>query len=117
MSLADKIAGATDLHTKTIEVPEWDVTLVLREMSGRVRAEFEGRVAELNESGDPVDTVRMLALLVVRCAHDEDGSKVFSDEHIDMLLRKSLSVLKRIADEALALSAMTEGDIEELAGN
>lgn len=117
MSLIDKIIGADDLKTKTIEVKEWGVSITLKEMSGFHRAEFEKKVSKLNDSKDPKDSVRMMALIIVMTAIGESGKPAFTDKDIDSLAEKNFSILNRLSTEALQLSEMTDGDIEELAGN
>ena len=41
MSLIDKIKAANYLRTVDVEVPEWDTTITLKEMTGIERAQFE----------------------------------------------------------------------------
>lgn len=117
MSLIDKIVGANDLKSKTIKVKEWGVDITLREMSGFHRAEFERKVSKLNDSKDPKDSVRMMALIVVMTAVGESGNPAFTEKDIDSLANKNFNILNMLSSEALKLSEMTDGDIEELAGN
>jgi len=117
MSLIDDIAKANDLATKTIDVPQWGESITLREMSGFHRAVFEQKVSKLNDSKDPKDSVRMMALIIVMTAIGKDGKPAFVDKDIDKLASKNFNILNMLSSEALSLSEMSDGDIEELAGN
>lgn len=117
MSLINQIAEADDLKTSTVKVPEWGVDITLQEMSGFQRAEFEQSVASLSDSEDPKDSVRMMALVIVMTAIDGEGNPEFSDADIDILSGKSLKILKKLSSEAMSLSELSDGDVEELAKN
>ena len=44
--LADKIRNSEDLHSDLYEVPEWDVTIMVKSMSARQRANYASIISE-----------------------------------------------------------------------
>ena len=117
MNLAEQISNAQDLKTKKVEVPEWDVTLNFREMSGFQRAEFEQKVSEFGDNDDPKAPLRMMALIIILMSVDDDGNQVFTMDHLDMIADKNFNVVQRVSAAALDLSKLDNDSIEELAGN
>jgi len=117
MSLIDDIAKADDVKTKTIPVKEWGVDITLREMSGFERAVFEQKVSKLAGSKDSKNSVRMMGLIIVMTAIDEDGKPAFNEKDIDRLGKKNFNILNMLSTEAMNLGKISDGDIKELAGN
>lgn len=116
----DAILGADDLHTETVEVPEWDGEVLVRSVSGRERAEFEVWVEKADDIEDLADIrERIVALTVV----DEDGDRLFTEEDVEALTAKSVSAIDRIVDVAQRINGLGgEGDedgspVEDMAGN
>jgi hypothetical protein len=108
MSIADKIL-ACPLKTATVEVPEWGVTVGIREITAAERVKF----------GEDAKKTPALAVvrLVIATLTDENGAKVFEPAHQDALLQKSGAVLDRVVTEILKLSAMTEDTAKDLEKN
>lgn len=117
MSLIDDIAKADDLKSITVDVDEWGVSITLQEMAGFQRADFEKKVSGFSESGNPHDSIRMMALIIVMTAIDDKGNLAFTEKDIDTLAGKSLSIITKLSQEAMKLSELSEGDVEELAKN
>lgn len=108
MGIADKIL-AVPLKTATVEVPEWGVTVGIREITAAERVKF----------GEDAKKTPALAVvrLVIATLTDETGAKVFEPAHQDALLQKSGAVLDRVVTEILKLSGMTEDTAKDLEKN
>lgn len=117
MSLIDKIKNASDLKTVDVEVPEWDVTITLREMSGLERAKFENDIKGVSESDDSSEMIRSMSLLIVRCAVDKDMKSAFTEEDINILSTKSMAILQLLFNKALEINSLNDGDIDDLEKN
>lgn len=104
-------ALAAKLKTETVEIPEWGVTVSVREMTGRDRAHFTKlSVGEKFEE--------MWPDVVIACTFDvETGESAFEKADRDALKAVSASALDRIATTALRLSGMDLKAIDEAEKN
>ena len=57
------------------------------------------------------------ARLVALCVVDGEGQRVFKEEDVKALGRKSALALNRVFEVAQRINGLTEKDMEELAGN
>lgn len=109
METRDKILAAKDIQSETLEIPEWDVTIEIRGITGAQR----GRI--LNNAVDnkgTVDFTKLYPELVIASVHDiTTGEPVFTDADRDVLSKKSGAVLERIADVANRLSGLTADSV------
>jgi len=121
MEIKDRIFGSDDLLKKKITIPEWGVDVYMHTMSARERDEMESIYLQLNNMiNKKQDTSQMniRANLIVRCAHDEKGEKIFNTNgDIKKLGDKSAAILDRLCDVAEELNAISEKDIEEMEKN
>jgi len=100
------ILGSEDLVSEEVEVPEWPDS---KGQPGRIR------LRQLNAEESMRLTEEMLLkenekagmfIMLVRCAVNEDGSRVFTEEDIPALKKKSFRVLERLQRVALRLQSM-----------
>lgn len=127
----DAILGADDLVTRRVAVPEWGGVVIVRALTAAERDHYEAGF--LDESAYEVDLedkprkgprkrrsaklrmadvrARLAALTVV----DAQGRRLFGDEDVKELGRKSAAALDRVVTAARELSGMTEADLEDLA--
>lgn len=116
---ADQILGADDLKYEDVPVPEWGGTVRVRELPGTERDKFEAQFvgkdgASVRAEGLEGFRARLAASTIV----DEHGKQLFrSAAETKRLGEKSASALQRVCDVATRLSAMSETDVKELAGN
>lgn len=106
------ITEMNDIPEEMVEVPEWDVKIMVRGMTGKGRANF------LRRSTDPVtgniQYENFYPELVIACSFDpETGEQIFDPADRDMLNSKSGMALGRVADVAQRLSGLGGDDIEE----
>lgn len=110
----DAILTADDFTFEDVEVPEWGGTVRLRTLAGSERDKFEasvygdGKKAKLDDF-----RARLSAMVMV----DENGDRLFSDSEVKQLAKKSAAALSRVFDAALRMNGISDGDVEELAGN
>ena len=122
----EAILAAQDIVTETVDVPEWGGSVLVRGLSGFEREAFEkaqsrekpaanraGRRAGQTVTEVIRDNIR--ARIVAWCVVDEAGARVFADEDIPALNRKSGAALERVVEVGMRLSGMTEEDVDELA--
>jgi len=113
------ILAAKDLKRKEIEVPEWDGTLIIREMTAFEREVFEKRMMEAGvdrASNISRSLGNLRASVVVMCAITEDGSPMFSDGDVKALNEKSGAVISRVFQECAVLSGISQEVVDATVG-
>jgi predicted amidohydrolase len=112
VSLRDQILAAKDRINKTVEVPEWGVTIELRTMTAAQR------VTMFSEAYDPNNGQTNLKVLypqvILSCCFDpKSGEAIFTSEDVDAVMDKSGVVIERIALEALNLSGIDKDAVTD----
>jgi len=113
----DDILQISDIKVEEVHVPEWGGYVYVRTLTAAERDQFEQDIVEIK--GKKVvtkDNVR--AKLVARAVcNPETKERIFTDQDIDALSKKSSAALGRIYNVASKLSGLSEEDVEELAKN
>lgn len=116
MSVRDQILAATDdLKSEVVDVPEWGVKLVVREMNVRDRNEYVFSLSERVEGGDgfqyiPINDPLRTTRLVIATTFDGEGNKVFNDDDVDALSQKAAGIIDRLSQTATRLSGLNGED-------
>jgi hypothetical protein len=113
----ESILAAPDIETLEVDMPEWGGIVLIKPLSGAGRDAFEASVIEEKNGKTVLKSQNFRARLVARCIVDEDGKRMFADEDITSLGRKSAKALSRLFDEVQKASGMTKEDVAELEGN
>ena len=114
----DMILAIDDLKNEDVEVPEWGVTVRVREMTGAERGKFEKAISKVSTAPDGSTNVEMDAqnMRVQLCAMtiiDEEGKRLFSDNELGLLGAKSAKAIQRVFDVAARLSGISDESVEE----
>lgn len=116
----EQIIQAPDLKTVEVEVPEWGGSVLMREMNGEERIQFEDAYKRLmadSERSDSDKAIQTMALLVSTMIVDDAGEHVFAPDDAALLAKKSSGVLVRLTAAAKKLSSISEADLDELRKN
>ena len=109
MSLRDTILTADDLEESVEDVPEWDVKILLRGMTGKQRIRLVERV-----SAKGPDREFMYSDILIATALDpETQDLVFDPADREALAGKAGGVLERLALKVMKLSGVSVEDAEE----
>ena len=113
----DAILAVVDLPSETVPCPEWGGEVSIRGMTGSERDAFEQSlfIGDADSKRFSADNVR--AKLLVRCIVDENGERIFKDEDVEALGRRSAQVLDRLYDVAQRLSGIGKKDLESAVKN
>ena len=115
---AAAILSAPDLATVDVDVPEWGGTVRVRALNGRERDAFEASCMKERKDGTQEFITRnMRAKLVALALVDDKGQRLFADEDVAALGKKSAKALSRVFDAASALNGITPDDVKSLEGN
>ena len=113
--LREKIFNAQDIRSEAVFVPEWDLEIEVRAMTGKARAHFLQN--SLGADGK-ADLERMYPDLLIACVFDpEEGERLFDLADRDALNSKSGAALERVASVAMRLSGLTQTAADDAAKN
>jgi spore maturation protein CgeB len=108
MALSKKaILEAKDIKTKEVSVPEWGGTAVVRVISGADRDVFEQALSDKK-----MEAFRTRFLVLTLC--DENGDRLFTNDEVEALNKKSSTVLNRLFDAAWQFNAFTQDAVDSL---
>lgn len=113
----DDILGAPDIAMLEVDVPEWGGVVVCKPLTAAQRDRFEASVTETKNGQTTLNGTNFRAKLVARCIVDENGVRLFTNEDVEQLGKKSSKALSRVFDAVSAASGMTKEDLESLEGN
>lgn len=114
----EAILQAKDLPYEDVAVPEWGGVVRVRALTGAERDRFEASIVEQRGKGAPrLNTTNIRAKLVALTVVDENGNRIFTDDDVEALGRKSAAALNRVFEVAQRLSGLTQADMEELEKN
>jgi hypothetical protein len=118
----EDIMKAQDQQFAEVAVPEWappgdphpeDWVLNLKGMTGRERDRFEASMAPKGNSKKPqMDNFR--AKLIVQCAVDGDGNRMFNAGDVSWIGEKSARALARAFDACQEMNGLTDSDVDDL---
>lgn len=108
---------AAEIKTKPVPVPELGGSVVVREMSGTLRNQFETVVAQIQSGADSKLLDKLTLRLVQECTLDDEGARLFDDRTIRHAFTKKPTAVFRLRDEIVSLSAFSEEDLEGMAEN
>lgn len=113
----DAILAAAALRTEEVDVPEWGGTVLVRELRGRERDEWEASLAVQRGKQMVPDVANMRAKLVARCVVTVDLEPLFTQQDVSALGELSAAALDRVFEVASRLSGLNPDDLEEMAKN
>lgn len=113
----DTILKASALKTEEVPVPEWGGSVLVRELNGRQRDEWEASLAVQRGRQMVPDVANMRAKLVARTVVGADLKPLFTQQDVNALGELSAAALDRVFDVASRLSGLNEADLEEMQGN
>ena len=114
----EQILGAVDLPRQTVAVPEWGGDVCVQGLSGSERDALEASLIVQRGKNTSTNLSNLRAKLAQKCIVDpETGGRIFGENDIAALGRKSAVALQRVFDVARTLSGLGDNDVEELTGN
>jgi Phage tail assembly chaperone len=113
----DAILKAAALRTEDVSVPEWGGSVLVREMRGRERDEWEASLTVQRGRQIVQDAENVRAKLAARCIVGEDGEQLFTQQDVAALGELSAAALDRVFTVATRLSGLGGDAVEEKAKN
>jgi len=113
----EQIVAAKDIKTEVIDVPEWGGSVIIREMTGKVREEFEMFVQERRGADDSLNLRGMRTLVLSQTLVDEEGNALFTKDDVAVLGDKNAAVIDRLFTVAMELNKIGDTQMKELRKN
>lgn len=106
MSIRDLVLAVQDIPVELVTVPEWNVKIEVRGMTGAERTRIMDKA--VGQTGD-VNLQFVYPEIVIATSFDpESGEQIFSPNDRDALLAKSANALDRLASVGMRLSGFTQ---------
>ena len=116
---AAAISGAEDKKTLDVDMQKfgWGGWVKIRGITSAERAAIEKRLTVRKGKDKELNTQYFREWLIVYGTIDENGRQLLQSEHVQMLTQKSSAAVQHLAEAIMALSGMSDTDVEELVGN
>ena len=113
MSIIDKIKQARDAEAEQYDIPEWDVTVEIRSMSARQRANMNNVIEDEGTASERQEL--MWGYLLCSCVFDPtSGDPVFTEDDMEWLLTdKSFAVIDKLTAKCLEVSSVNREAVDE----
>lgn len=103
------------LNREDVPVPEWGLTIPMRELTAEEKQEYEASIVSFDKQGRPkVNSKDAAVKLIVKAAIDESGEPFFDGGDIPRLRKQQSSVTDKLFKVAKALSRIDDEDLEKL---
>lgn len=109
------ILEVDDVVKELVHVPEWGGEVYVRGMTGAERDSFESSIIQMRGRDANVNFRNIRAKLASLTICDENGKRLFTDDDVNALAKKSAVALQRVFTVAQRLSGIGEADVKELA--
>ena len=97
--------------------PSTGSTVAATTTSGAERDDYEATIMRVKGTDTQVNLANARAKLVAKACVDENGARLFSDDDVKALSKKSALALQRVFDAASRLSGLSKQDMEDLTKN
>lgn len=118
MNLREKILAADDLKFEDVPIPEWDATVRVRALTSGERDRWEA-LTYLDKKGGASSAPEDIRakLIAFSCVDPETNERLFTENDIAALTKKSGVAMNRLWAVASHISRILSSDVEELAKN
>jgi len=118
----EQIRDFNDLKRQEVQVEAWgNGTIIVREPTSKERDDYEQGLLVAKRVGKSMEVTpnftNAKAKLVVKCAINDDGTRMFKDSDAEWLGDKSANAIAQIVEVIERLGRMSQKDIDELTEN
>jgi len=117
MDLRETILAFNDLPLEKVHVKQWKMDVYVRGLSAAERDQFESEMFDVVGKDVKMNKKNLRARLVLLTICDDKGVRIFKDEDLAALGKKSGAALDRLFSVAQRLSGIGVSDVEEMVSN
>jgi hypothetical protein len=110
----DDILNKQDLPREEVYILEWDGSVWVRGMTGHERDRFEMSVTSGRGASTTINLENARAKLVALTVVDEAGERLFTEDDVTALSKKSAIALNKLFEVSQRLSGLSNSDVKEL---
>lgn len=114
MLTIEQIRERQKFPIERVEIPEWGGCVFVRTLKA---GEGDAYEESLRNSKGKSSLRGARAKLVVLCACDESGRRLFDDSHVEEISNWPKGPVDRIVEVAMRLNRMAREEVEDLVGN
>lgn len=100
------INAASDIKSEKVHVPEWKTDVYMKVLTGTERDTFEAGYTDQR-----MQNFRVRFLVLTLC--DQNGERLFSDDQINLLGKRSAVVIGRLFEQAWKLNMLSQEALDE----
>lgn len=112
--LLEKIKKADKAELLPVDVPEWGLTVYIKQLTVGERDSFEAEAYSVRDKGLMND---IRSKFLVRTLCDENGEVLCKPEEFIQLTRLTSKPMEKLFDAAQKHNSLSDSDVEELAKN
>jgi hypothetical protein len=115
-----KILGAStaSYRSEAVEVPEWGMTVTIRELTARDADGYHASLVRINPNGTHnFDMSNHRSELLVRCLRDDSGARIFADGDAKKLGDQPSTLIDRLYGIAQKVTGIDNTDSVKQAKN
>lgn len=113
----DQILAADDIKTERIAVPEWGGDVLLRGLTAKERGRAVKACTRMVGNKPDTDFGALQVQMISMSAIDEAGTRLFTDNDVQVLSGKHSGVIEKIFTVVAKLSGVAEDEIAEMRKN
>lgn len=110
----DEILAVDDRSYEEVDCPEWGGTVRLRSITGAERDSYEQSLIVQRGKSREMNLRNARAKLIVLCAVDEAGRRLFSEADVAALSKKNAKPLDRLFDACRKIAGLSDDDVDRL---
>lgn len=111
---ASDILEADDIRSEYVEVPEWGGTVKIQGLTGEQRNRVGALMRAESKKTSEEEALSYFQMRIAAASMvDEDGKRVFSQNDVAKLAKKSAAAIQRVYDVAAKLSGIGDEEVEK----
>lgn len=114
MGIREALLSTTTLAQEKVVIPDVGVVIVRAMKSGEFLALRDSCLMRGKKGRSKFDSRKFQTSLVIRCAYDEQGQRIFSDQDAEAIDEMPSTVVEKITDAAARLCGITPEDEEAM---
>jgi hypothetical protein len=110
--LRNKISSAT-LKQVTINIPEWDTDVIIKELNGKSFVELSDKCAV----NGVIDNKRFINMAIIESVYSIDNEQIFSSEDIELVESMSADIYSKLIAPIFKLNNITGTGVQASSKN
>jgi hypothetical protein len=106
------VFSVEDIKKERLDIEEWGGYVIVHSLTSSAHEKLVQSCMRGTGKNRTMDMVGYQSKLAVLCARDDEGKRIFGDDHAAKLADKASGPISKIANKAQELSGFGEGAVE-----